>query len=79
MLVELMHGRNPPIRLPAGQVILRGDQGTVVAVAAEINGSIQIYRVGDANFQQVLANLGLAPTQFEYLPVKPAHEFVPAA
>lgn len=68
MIVEIIPaggiGRSRPLILAACQVLIRQNNGTPIAVAAEYgaDGSQALAKVGDEDFNLVLRNLGVFET-----------------
>lgn len=77
MIVEILNGVGQPVTLPATQVIVRGEQGTPLCVAAEYGAAVFVSHVNDAKFAQVLQNLGLGRVVVEPLPLKTAEALLP--
>jgi hypothetical protein len=55
---------DPPLRIPAAQCVVRQDNGTIIAVAAEYgpHGDQQVSCAGKPDFNRTLTLLGIRET-----------------
>jgi hypothetical protein len=80
MILEIIDGLGRPQVIPATRLIVKSANGTPLAVAVEWVGApdgthVTVAHAKDANFNQVLSNLGLDRVKVDTLKPKRIEDF----